>query len=81
MPGSRTISDADRAKVNALLNESSRNISDADREIVNALLNESGRTISDRDRAQLDRVNETTRELEGYMKRNDGGIASKTRVF
>ena len=72
MPGSRTISDADRkrAMVAKLLNESSRNISDADREIVNALLNESGKTISDADR-----------ETAKYMKLNDGGIASKTRVF
>jgi hypothetical protein len=53
-----------------LLNESSRNISNADREIVNALLNESGKTISDADR-----------EMAKYMKLNDGGIASKTRVF
>ena len=53
MPGSRTISDADRkrAMVAKLLNESSRNISDADR------------------------------EMAKYMKLNDGGIASKTRVF
>ena len=70
MPGSRNISDADRKIVNALLNESGRTISNADRAKVNALLNESSRNISDADR-----------EMAKYMKRNDGGIASKTRVF
>jgi len=53
MPGSRTISNADRKKA-----------------MIAKLLNESGKTISDADR-----------EMAKYMKLNDGGIASKTRMF
>ena len=54
-----------------------RTISDADRARAKAmmkkkLLNESSRTMSDADRIRAD---------EMYMKRNDGGMAQKTRVF
>ena len=50
-----------------------KNISDADRRRARKmLLNESGRTISDSDRLLLE---------EKYLKRNDGGIAQKTRTF
>jgi len=49
-----------------------RTISDADRKRAKKLLSEGGRTISDADRRLLEEV---------YMKRNDGGIARKTRTF
>mgnify|MGYP003150706006 CR=1 FL=1 len=50
-----------------------RPVSDADRRRARKmLLNESGRTISDSDRLFLE---------ERYLKRNDGGIAQKTRRF
>ena len=58
--------------VNKLLREGGRTISDADRKRVERLLGEGGRTISDADRRRLE---------EAYIKRNDGGIARKTRVF
>ena len=69
----RTISDKDRKIAGRmgrkhskkLLNEGSRNISNADRARVNKLLEESAKTISDAD----------------TLKRNDGGMARKTRVF
>jgi len=61
------------------MKESSRTVSNKDREIaekmMKELLGESSRTISTSDRAQVDEV------LEKMMKRNDGGMAEKTRVF
>ena len=52
-----------------------RTISDADRaRMMRELLGESGRNISDADRARAD-------ELTDMLKRNDGGMAMKTRVF
>ena len=39
---------------------------------IQRILNESGGTISDADRMRV---------AERYMKRNDGGIAKKTRTF
>ena len=69
----RTISNQDRKKAERMgrkyskkvLNERSRTISDADRARVDELLEEAAKTISDAD----------------TLKRNDGGIARKTRVF
>jgi hypothetical protein len=53
-----------------------KTISDADRrkeaKKIAAMLGSSGKTISDADRARL---------IDQYMKRNDGGIAKKARVF
>ena len=46
--------------------------SKAVKDTVNKLLRKGGRTISDADRRLLE---------EAYMKRNDGGIARKTRTF
>jgi len=88
------ISDSDRARARRMTtNESGRTISDADRRRTIPLsrsfddplmqmiwegrmaireLVESGKTISDSDRARL---------MRKYIKRNDGGIAKKTRVF
>jgi len=68
MPESKAVKDT----VNKLLREGARTISDADRKRVKRLLGEGGRTISDADRRLLE---------EAYMKRNDGGIARKTRTF
>ena len=51
-----------------------KTISKADRKKVMNLLAESGKTISDADR---DRVE----ELQKMLKRNDGGMAMKTRMF
>jgi len=72
----RTISDADRARARRMMmNESGRTISDADRvRMMRELLGESSRNISDADRAKVD-------ELTDMLKRNDGGMAMKTRVF
>ena len=80
MANGRTISDADRrlaqmrANEDAQMraNEGGRTISDADRRLIARLLGESGRTISDADRL---------RAQERYLRRNDGGIARKTRTF
>ena len=83
MANGRTISDADRRLVAQMrankdaqmrANEGGRTISDADRRLIDRLLGESGRTISDADRL---RAQEETR----YLRRNDGGIAQKTRTF
>tara|TARA_R100001594_G_C3937070_1_gene239670 strand:+ start:372 stop:548 length:177 start_codon:yes stop_codon:yes gene_type:complete len=49
-----------------------KTISDEARRLLEMMLNESSKTISDADRARAE---------EKYMKRNDGGIARKTRVF
>lgn len=55
------------------LSEASKTISDADlRRVGNLLGDESGETTSDADRLLLQ---------EKYLKRNDGGMASKTRRF
>jgi hypothetical protein len=55
--------------------QSGRTISDADRGLLNKLLGESGRTISDADRGRINA------SLGNYIRRNDGGIARKTRNF
>jgi hypothetical protein len=68
----RTISDTARDTIAKLLEGGSRKVSDADRRRVGKLLDELGKTISDADRARL---------MEKYIKRNDGGIAKKTRMF
>ena len=61
------------------MKESSRTVSNNDREIaekmMKELLGESSKNISNSDRARVDEV------LEKMMKRNDGGMAQKTRVF
>ena len=70
----RTISGADRRLARKIVaDESGRTISDADRLRARKILaDESGRIISDADRQLLE---------EKYLKRNDGGMASKTRRF
>ena len=78
----KTISNADRRLMRKkILGESGKTISDADRARarrmteqaeIQRILNESGGTISDADRMRV---------AERYMKRNDGGIAKKTRTF
>jgi hypothetical protein len=74
MANGRTISNADRRLIaQRLANEGGRTISDADRRLIARMLaNEGGRTISDADRRLAQ---------EGYLRRNDGGIARKTRTF
>jgi hypothetical protein len=74
MAKGKNISDADRRRARKmLLNESGRTISAADRRFARKMLaDESGRIISDSDRLLLE---------EKYLKRNDGGIAQKTRTF
>lgn len=68
------VSRATRDTVKKLLGEGARTISDADRKRVEKLLSEeSGKTISDADRKFL--------EAEGYLKKNDGGMVRKTRVY
>ena len=77
MANGRTISNADRRRMSRgmseLLDEGRRTISDADRRrVAQMLASEGGRTISDADRL---------RAQERYLRRNDGGIAQKTRTF
>ena len=75
LQGGGAVSDADRRLVAQMrANKGGRTISDADRRLIDRLLGESGRTISDADRL---RAQEETR----YLRRNDGGIAQKTRTF
>ena len=68
----KNISDADRKMAKKMLSEDSRTISDADRRMLKKMLSEGSRTISDADKALAD---------EMFIKRNDGGIARKTRTF
>jgi hypothetical protein len=76
----KTISDSDRMRASNFGGRQGRGgppgrtISDADRRLMELLLGEGSRNVSDADRA---RVNELLRE----MKRKDGGMARKTRVF
>jgi hypothetical protein len=53
-----------------------KTISDADRHLAEKMLaDESGKPISDADRHLAEKM------LEKFLRRNDGGIASKTRIF
>ena len=54
-----------------------KNISDADRKMVKKILSEDSRTISDADRKMVKKILSD----EQFIKRNDGGIARKTRTF
>jgi hypothetical protein len=77
----RTISDQDRARAKAMMKKK---------------INESSRTISDADRARVEEIKKkyayggsATKKsytmpkssTQQYIQRNDGGIASKTRIF
>ena len=59
-----------------------KNISDSDRKIATKMMKEmtgeGPKNISELDKS---RVREITGLHEKYLKRNDGGIARKTRVF
>jgi hypothetical protein len=61
----KKISKSARDTIEKLLEEGSKTISKTDRMRVTELLGESAKTTSDAD----------------YMKRNDGGMAKKTRAF
>jgi hypothetical protein len=76
LQGGGAVSDADRRLVAQMrANKGGRTISDADRRLIEQMLaSEGGGTISDADRL---RAQEETR----YLRRNDGGIAQKTRTF
>jgi hypothetical protein len=68
----KNISDQDRARINSL--RANRTLSDADRAaMIREILGEGSKTISDQDRARAEELL--------YMKRNDGGMAKKTRMF
>ena len=54
-----------------------KNISDADRKMVKKILSADAKTISDADREMVKKILSD----EQFIKRNDGGIARKTRTF
>jgi hypothetical protein len=50
----------------------------AARDTIKKLLNEGAKTISEGDRK---RVDQTLTDLDYYLKANDGGMVSNTRVY
>ena len=70
----KTISDSDSMRARHFGDTSGRTISDRDRRIMDLLLGEGSRNIS-----RVDRIR--AQELLREMKRKDGGMARKTRVF
>ena len=82
----KNISDADRARARRMTtNESGRTISDADRRArtiankkLKEMMGEGSKNVDAMDKA---RVEEITEQYEKYLRRNDGGIARKTKVF
>jgi hypothetical protein len=58
--------------------KSIRGTGKAARDTIKKLLREGGRTVSDADRQRADQLVD---DLDYYLKKNDGGMVSKTRTY
>ena len=69
-------------KKRAEFREGSKTISNADRRIADKMLKEmTGEGAKNISKIDKSRAKEIMESYENYMKRNDGGIAKKTRTF